>query len=355
MFQKRINKLREKMKNNSIDAFLIIGDENRNYLSGFTGNESFSLITLEEAFFITDSRYVEQAKLQVKGYSILEYIGKIIPYICEIVNSKNIKTLAIEEEVMRVSFYEDISAIFKGKIIKGEELLNDLRIIKDREEIDKIKKAASIADEGFNHILNFIKEGMTEKEIAIELEFFMRKRGAESLSFETIAASGYRSALPHGAASDKKIESGEFLTLDYGCIYEGYCSDMTRTIVIGEPTEKMILIYDIVLEAQNRALNAIKDGAICKDVDRVARDYIKKSGFGDYFGHGLGHGVGREIHEAPRVSKIGETVLKSGMVITDEPGIYLPNEFGVRIEDLVLVTEEGFEVLSTSPKELICL
>lgn len=355
MYKKRIEKLRENMSAKGIESFLVISDPNRNYLSGFTGNESFALITKEEAFFITDSRYTEQAEMQVKDYQILQYKGKIIDFISDLVNSKGIKNIALEEGIVTLSFYQELKGKYTGEILSGQKEIEDIRIIKSKDEAEKIKKAASIADSGFSHMLNFIKEGMTEREIALELEFFMKKQGASGLSFETIAASGFRSSLPHGAASGKKIEKGEFLTLDFGCIYQDYCSDMTRTVAIGEVSPKMKDIYNIVLEANRKALKAIKPGAVCKDVDAVARGYIEAMGYGANFGHGLGHGVGREIHEAPRLSPMCDVILKSGMVVTDEPGIYLPGEFGVRIEDLVLVTDEGFEVLSKSPRELISL
>lgn len=355
MYKKRIEKLREKMTAKGIQSFLVISDPNRNYLSGFTGNESFALITKDDSYFITDSRYTEQAKLQVKDFKILEYKGKIIDFIVDLVNSKGITNIAVEEGIVTLSFYQQLKDKYTGEILSGQKEIEDIRLIKSKDEIEKIRKAASIADDGFTHLLSFIKEGMTEREIALELEFFMKKQGASGLSFETIAASGARSSLPHGAASEKVIKNGEFLTLDFGCIYQDYCSDMTRTLAIGDVSSEMIDIYNIVLEANMKVLKSIKEGMACRDVDAIARDYIKESGYGNNFGHGLGHGVGREIHEAPRLSPTGEMVLKSGMVVTDEPGIYLPGEFGVRIEDLVLVTKEGLEILSKSPKELISL
>lgn len=355
MYKNRIEKLREKMSAKGMESFLIISDPNRNYLSGFTGNESYALITKDDSYFITDSRYTEQAKIQVKDFNILEYKGKITDYIKDLTDAKGIKNIALEEGVVTLSFYHELKEKYNGDILFGQKEIEDLRVIKSKDEIDKIKKAAVIADKGFSHMLNFIKAGMTEREIALELEFFMKKEGASGLSFETIAASGYRSALPHGAASDKKIENGEFLTLDFGCIYQDYCSDMTRTVAIGDVTPKMVDVYNIVLEANRKALKEIKPEASSRNVDAAARNYIADMGYGSNFGHGLGHGVGREIHEAPRLSPACDVILKSGMVVTDEPGIYLPGEFGVRIEDLVLVTDDGFEVLSKSPRELISL
>ena len=196
---------------------------------------------------------------------------------------------------------------------------------------------------------------MTEREIGLELEFTMKKLGADALSFPSIIASGVRGALPHGQATDKIVSSGEMLTLDFGCVYEGYCSDMTRTIALGQPDDRMIEVYNVVLEAQEKALEAVKAGVTGAQLDKIARDIIKDNGYGEYFGHGLGHGVGRMVHEEPFISIRGDKPLREGMIITDEPGIYIPGIGGVRIEDLILVKEDGYELLSNSPKELICI
>jgi Xaa-Pro aminopeptidase len=218
-----------------------------------------------------------------------------------------------------------------------------------------LRRAEAIGDLAFTHICGFLKEGMSETEVALELEFFMRRNGAECLSFDTIAVSGVRSSLPHGEPSDKKIEAGDFLTMDFGCKYLGYCSDMTRTVAIGKVTDEMKKVYGIVQRAQQTALEAINPGKKASDIDKTARDIIKYEGYGNCFGHGTGHGVGLEIHEAPTANPTGETVLKPGMSVTVEPGIYLPGRFGVRIEDLALVTETGYEVLSHSDKDLIII
>lgn len=345
------------MKKKFIDAVLLIGDYNRNYLSGFTGNESFSVITENKAFFITDSRFTEQAKNQVKDYEILEY-GKgnsFVDFLAELIKKNNIKKLGFEENVLSVSMYNIYKNKLKCELTPMENIVESLRIIKDEYELNLIRNAAEIADKAFNHMIKFIKSGMTEREIGLELEFYMKKLGAKDLSFPSIVASGIRSSLPHGEATDKKVSDGEFLTLDYGCIYEGYCSDMTRTIVIGEPSKKMTEIYNVVLKAQEIALKAYKPEASSIDVDATARQYIKQKGYGEYFGHGLGHGVGREIHEAPTIGYRSNIKLKPGMVVTDEPGIYIPNFGGVRIEDLLVITEKGSETLSKSPKQLICV
>lgn len=339
----------------NIEAALIMGNVNRNYLSGFTGDESYTIITNDKAYFITDFRYLEQAKKEVKEYEIIEYKSSVEFFLADLVNSLKIKNLGFEEDILSFNVYSKLKSKLQCNLVPLEGIVEDLRTIKDKYEIEKIQKAASIADDAFKHILGYIKTGITEREIALELEFYMKKCGASALSFTTIAASGIRSSLPHGVATDKKVKNGEFLTLDFGCIYNGYCSDMTRTVVIGNPDKKMVQIYDIVLHAQEMALKAIEPGVSGFDVDKIARDYIKSSGYGDYFGHGLGHGVGMEIHEKPRLSPKFNMKLMPGMVVTDEPGIYIPDFGGVRIEDLVLITEDGYKLLSNSPKDLISL
>lgn len=357
MFKKRIEKLRGLMNENGIDAVLLVGDYNRNYLSGFTGNESFSVITENKAFFITDSRFTEQAKHQVKDYEVIQYNKNTSfqDFLGELVKNNGIKKLGFEENIISFATYNLYKSKVQCELLPMEGIVEKIRVIKDESELQLIKKAAEIADKAFEHMLKFIKTGMTEREIGLELEFHMKKLGATDLSFPSIVASGVRSSLPHGEATDKVVNKGEFLTLDYGCVYEGYCSDMTRTVVIGEPSEKMIEVYNTVLEAQERALKAYRPGASAIDVDETARGYIREKGYGDYFGHGLGHGVGREIHEAPSVGYRSTEKLKTGMVVTDEPGIYIPGFGGVRVEDLLVITENGSEVLSKSPKQLICI
>ena len=234
-------------------------------------------------------------------------------------------------------------------------MIEKLRMIKTDDEIRTIRRAAEIADEAFSHILTFIKPGVTELEVSNELEFFMRRLGASESSFDTIVASGKRSALPHGVATGKTIENGDMVTLDFGALYDGYVSDITRTVAVGEPTEELKKIYHIVLEAQMRACSALKPGMTGKEADAVARDYIKDHGYGEAFGHSTGHGIGLEVHEGPGLSFRSDTVLKPGMVVTVEPGIYVPGLGGVRIEDDVLITEDGCELLTSSPKELIIL
>ncbi|MGG7164008.1 M24 family metallopeptidase [Clostridium ihumii] len=355
MFSKRIETLRKVMAERGLDAVLLQGDVNRNYMSGFKGDESYSIITMDKAIFITDSRFTEQATQEVKDYEVREYQRPFEAFLDKIVKEFNIKKLGFEENVLTYELYNSYKEVVSCELIPLNGVLETLREIKCEKEIEIMRKAQNIADKGFEHILKFIKPGMTEREIGLELEFYMRKLGATGLSFPSIVASGVRSSLPHGMATEKVVENGDFLTLDFGVVYDGYCSDMTRTIVIGEPNEKMKEIYNVVLKAQEAALKAVKPGISCYDLDKIARDIITEAGYGEYFGHGLGHGVGRVVHELPMVNFRSKEILKPGMVITDEPGIYIPNFGGVRIEDIILVTEDGYEVFSKSPKELICL
>ncbi|KXZ40073.1 Xaa-Pro aminopeptidase [Alkalithermobacter thermoalcaliphilus JW-YL-7 = DSM 7308] len=350
--ESRIQKLRNVMKDKNLEAVIIYKPQNRRYICGFTGSSGYVLITQDRQIFFTDFRYIQQAKDQCKGFEILE-ISKAEP-VTKYIKEMKISTLGFEDDFMDVSTYFNFTKELENtKMVQLEGLILQLRSIKDENEIKTISKAAQIADKAFEHILKFIKPGVSEKELALELEYFMKKNGALGLSFEPIVASGKRSSLPHGVASEKIIEEGDFLTLDFGCIYNGYCSDMTRTVVVGQASDEQKKIYNIVLEAQIKALEAIRPGITGQELDKIARDYITEKGYGSNFGHGLGHGLGLEVHELPHVNSLGKNPLQPGMIITDEPGIYIPDFGGVRIEDLILVTDDGYKVLSNSPKELI--
>lgn len=349
---KNIYKIRLLLKEKSLDGILLYKPENRRYVSGFTGSTGYVLITETDAKFITDFRYIEQATVQCDGFEIIETGNK--KTIVDVLNELTLFKLGVEEDYMTYGqFIELTNKLMGTKLVPLEGAILKLRSVKTSDEIKNIKKAANIADRAFEHILKFIKPGLTELDIALELEFFMKKKGASKLSFEPIVASGKRSSLPHGIASDKIIETGDMITLDFGCVYNGYCSDMTRTIVLGRADDKQKEIYNIVLEAQKTSLKAVKPGITGAELDVIARNIINDNGYGQYFGHGLGHGVGLEVHELPRINACGNVPMEPGMVITIEPGIYIPNFGGVRIEDLVLVTDKGHEVLSKSTKDLI--
>lgn len=350
----RIGRVNEILRSIGADGMIVASSKNRRYLSGFTGHAGYVIICREYLGIITDFRYTEQASLQCKGYEVINSGGNIVQDIIDTVQKYGIKKLAFEDTYMNVSFYDQLRRkLDDAGMIPLKEVAGDIRIRKDEGELNCIKKAAEIADSAFAHILGYIKPGVTEKDIALEMEYFMKKNGASGNSFDFIITSGSRSSLPHGIATNKRINAGDLLTMDFGCVYDGYCSDITRTVVVGKADIEQKKIYDIVIKAQVEALSHIKAGALAKDVDKIARDIIIKAGYGDNFKHGLGHGVGLAIHEEPILSISGERVLEKNMVVTVEPGIYITGFGGVRIEDLVVVGEDGPIVLSKSPKELI--
>lgn len=351
----RVEKLRKKMQEENLDSFLITSPYNLRYLTNFTGTTGLAVITLEKAFFITDFRYTEQAAAQAQGFEIIKNVGPIFEEVADLVQKEGLRELGFEETTVSFLEYSVLEEIIDAQLIPISGMIEELREIKDEEEIAIIEKACSIADLAYDHILKMIQPGMTEIEVANQLDFYMRSLGASGVSFETIVASGLRSAMPHGVASKKIIEQGDLITIDFGCYYEGYVSDMARTFAIGDPGEQLKEIYQIVLEAQLAVLEVAKPGVTGKQLDAVARDYITKHGYGEAFGHSTGHGIGLEIHEGPNVSVRAEKQFVPGNIITDEPGIYLPSIGGVRIEDDLLITSDGNRVLTHSPKELIIL
>lgn len=351
----RLNKLRENFAQNGIDGLLITSEFNRRYLTNFTGTAGIAIISENEAVFITDFRYVEQAKKQANDYQIVKHTGAIFEEVANQVKKLGITKLGFEQDHLTFAEYKIYEEAIAGQLIPVSGMIEKLRLIKTEAEIKIIKDAAKIADAAFTHILNFIQQGMKELDVANELEFFMRKAGATSSSFDIIVASGVRSALPHGVASEKLIDKGDFITLDFGAYYQGYVSDITRTISVGEPDEQLKEIYQIVLEAQMRGMAGIKPGMSGKEADALTRDYITQMGYGDNFGHSTGHGIGLEVHEGPGLSMRSTTILEPGMVVTVEPGIYVAGLGGVRIEDDILITNSHNEALTHSPKELIIL
>ncbi len=352
----RVEKLRELFGQHHMEAMLITSETNRRYLSGFTGSSGMVLITRSAQYLITDFRYRSQAPLQSPQFTVVEHGPVMMDTVAELLDKEQVRSLAFEQD--HVTFKDH--AFWTNKLSRVQlqpvsGIVEQLRIIKDESEIAILQEACELADKTFTHILQFIKPGVKESDIALEMEVFMRKNGATSSSFDTIVASGERSALPHGVASERVVGNNEFVKLDFGAYYKGYCSDITRTVVVGSPSEKHIEIYEIVLEAQMYALAHIKPGMTGKQADALARDVIVKYGYGDLFGHGTGHGIGMDIHEAPRLSALSDSVLTPGMTVTVEPGIYVPGFGGVRIEDDIVITESGIKILTSSPKELITL
>lgn len=351
----KLNQLQTKLDHESIDGLLITNPYNLRYITNFTGSSGVAIVTKDKALFITDFRYTEQATKQSPEFTVIEFRSSIQDEVRKQVEKLGIQSLGFEKNDLSFAVWDQYKQAIKADFIPTAGIIEDLRMIKTADELAIIREAADIADLAFKHIIEFIAPGKTEIEVANELEFFMRKCGATSSSFDIIVASGVRSALPHGVATDKVIEKGDFVTLDYGALHKGYISDITRTVAVGEPSDQLKEIYQIVLDAQLKACEQLKPGMTGIEADALARDYIVEKGYGDYFGHSLGHGIGLEVHESPSVSFRSEVKLLPNMVVTIEPGIYLPGIGGVRIEDDVVVTESGNERLTHSTKELFIL
>lgn len=340
-------------------AALVTSDINRFYLTSFKSSAGVVVITKKSAYLLVDFRYFEAAKkLESDILSVVCY-KKQIDAINEIIKEEEVNSLVVEKSSVTLAEFEFYKDNLNVQINNIEFSLSDallkMRCVKSDEEIINITNAQKIAEKSYTELLNYIKVGVSEYDIAVELEYLMRKYGAERPAFDTIAVSGKNSSLPHGVPSDKLLQEGDFLTLDFGAVYNGYHSDMTRTVAIKYATDEMKKVYDVVFEAHKCAAQVINSGLSCADVDLAARKYIVDCGYGDYFGHSTGHGVGLEIHEKPTVYKTNENVLESGMIITVEPGIYIPDKFGIRIEDMYLVTDDGAVDLAVIDKELIIL
>ncbi len=351
----KLEKLRGSLEKQHIDAILITNPYNRRYMTGFTGTAGVALITASKSLFVTDFRYVEQAESQCPGYEIIKQTGTLHEEVARLAKDLQLKTIGFEQDEFTYASYVKYKEAYDGELVPLSGMVEKLRLIKTNSEIKILKEAAKIADAAFEHILGYIRPGITELDVSNELEFFMRKQGAASSSFDTIVASGLRSALPHGVASSKVIEAGDMVTLDYGAYYNGYVSDITRTIAVGKPSDGMKAIYDIVLEAQLRGMAGIKPGMTGREADALTRNFIEEKGYGPNFGHSTGHGIGLEVHEGPALSKASEVILEPGMAVTVEPGIYVPGLGGVRIEDDTIITNEGNESLTHSTKDLIIL
>ena len=347
------------LESNDLDAMLLTGEANRFYASGFhsSGTDGVALVTRKKAYYFTDSRYTEAAERYVQGAELRE-IGRGRGYaalIEEVVTEQCIRRMGFEDAYMTVQEYERYHKALSCDLVPATELLWKLRMVKDDEELEAMIAAQRIAERALEEILEEIRPGVTEKEIAARLQYLMLHYGGSDMSFDPIVVSGANGSLPHGVPSEKKIQQGEFVTMDFGCIYHGYCSDMTRTVAVGFATEEMHRVYHTVLTAQLAGINAARAGVTGREVDGAARAVIDAAGYGAYFGHSFGHGVGVEIHEAPNASPGNENPLPAGAVISAEPGIYLPGKMGVRIEDVILLTEKGCRNITKAPKELLVL
>ena len=346
MFEDRLEKVRERMMSLQLDAFLTLNYENIRYLTGFSGSTSAILITKNGDFFLTDFRYRTQAEEEVKGFEIIEYKRQkngIIDHI----NSLGAKRVGFESLHISYSFFDNLKkGLNDVELIPCINIVEDIRAIKDPSEIKYIKKAVQIIERVFFKISNIVKVGLKEKKIDAEIGYQLKKAGSEGEAFDVIVASGERSALPHGIAGDKVISDGDLIMLDFGAKYMGYNSDITRTFVVGEPESRQEDIFRLVSLAQTRAIESIRPGILAKEIDAKARDIISEAGYGENFGHGTGHGVGLAIHEFPKITWQEDVVIEEGMVFTIEPGIYIPGWGGVRIEDMIMVTSDGCEVLT---------
>lgn len=352
--EKRIEKLRTLMEGEGVGGAVITSYQNRFYLSGFSGTAGYLIITKNGLYIVTDSRYTIQAKTEAKGFTLITAPETDYSKISEVAEKENLKSLFFEDESLSVSEYNNLKKCLRGiELVPIGDSITRQRAVKDSEEIKRIREAVRLADEAFSYTVSRICAGMKETEVAAIIEGYMRKNGAQKTSFETIAAAGERSAMPHRTATGMPIKNGDFLVMDYGCVLEGYCSDITRTVVVGAPSERQKEIYDIVLKAQLMGEMALMPGAKCAAVDKSARDHIAAAGYGGFFTHSLGHGVGIDVHEEPRLSQKSPACLGAGNVVTIEPGIYIENFGGVRIEDMALITEKGAEILTASSRELI--
>lgn len=342
-----------------LDAMLISSGHNLLYASGFeSGEDGLTLVSRQGSWYFTDSRYIEAATAQVTGAVVqMIHIGqKYVELLNQVIAEHNLKKIGFEDEYMCVSEYKKYKENLQCELLPAQEVIKPLRSVKDAGQVEIMIQAQRISERALDEALGYLKPGMTEAEVAARLTYDMMRFGARKMSFDPIVASGPNSSMPHAIPGERVIQAGDFVTMDFGCIYGGYCSDMTRTVVVGgQPTDEMRKVYQIVLEAQLAGIAVAKAGVTGQEIDGAARKVITDAGYGQYFGHGFGHSVGIEIHESPNANTTNDKPMPVGAVISAEPGIYIPGKFGVRIEDVVWIRENGCEILTKAPKELICL
>ncbi len=340
-----------------LDGLLLTSRYARMYGAEFDIAEGVAIVTKEGCRYFTDSRYIESASNHIKDFEVLE-VNKSCPYhrqLNQAISDFHVHTLGIEEKYLTLAEYLSYEKQLQAKLIPSQEKISAFRQIKEDWELERMRKAQEITDQAFSEVLTRLHVGMTEKELQAELIYCMLKNGADGLAFDPIVVSGPNTSMPHGVAGDRKLQPGDFVTMDFGAMYNGYCADMTRTVAVGFATEEMKRVYEIVLQAQTTAIAATKPGMLGREVDAIARGFITDAGYGSNFGHGYGHCLGMEVHEAPNSGPSGNQQMDVGMVSSAEPGIYLPGKFGVRIEDCVIYTEDGCENMAHSPKNLIIL
>jgi len=350
----RLTRLRQKLADEGLDAILITNPANRRYLSGFTGSAGSLIISQDLAVLATDFRYYEQVERQSPQFKLARIKGKFTDLLPALIGDMEIRRLGFESEDLTFALHGRLSEALGGGVefVATSGIVEGLRAVKDEDELAILRRAIALGDSAYSHIADFMAPGMTEQQVAWELESFMRTHGAERVAFEIIVAAGPNGAMPHAHTTDHAIQVGEPVVMDLGAVIEGYHSDLTRTVALGEADGRYREVYEIVLRAQRLALQGIRPGMTGQEADAIAREAIAEAGHGDAFGHGLGHGVGLVIHEKPSVGRLSDKdVLQPGMVFSVEPGIYLPGEFGVRIEDVAVLREDGLEVLSQAAKE----
>lgn len=355
VFNSRIDTIANSLETG--EAALITSDISITYLTGFQHSEGYVLITKDNSYFLIDFRYAEAVQKTVKHIEVVMF-STAFDSINDLLVKNKIESLLVEDKAVSLSVYNDFSQKLSVQVVnspKISDIISKSRLVKTSDEIEKLITAQKIAEKSYLEILDFVKPGVTEREISARLEYLMKLSGAQRVAFELITVTGKNTSLPHGVPGDTKVQKGDFVTFDIGAVYDGYHSDMTRTVAVGEVSDEQREIYDIVLNAHLTALKSVRAGVAAFDVDKTARDIITNAGYGEFFGHSTGHGVGLEIHEAPYAGQRSKDILSENMTLTVEPGIYLPDKFGVRIEDTVLVTADGFETFATMPKELIIL
>lgn len=354
----RFQKVADQLEAYGLDAMMVTSEPNRLYVTQFHSTAGVAVVTREKSYFITDSRYIEAAGKHISGAELRQNTARtsVTVLVNEILKAHGVKKLGFEDAYATVAEYDRWKKTLScEELVPAAKLITDLRVVKDQDEIECMVAAQRIAEKALQDVFSFIKPGVTEKEISAYLQYRMLCHGAQKMSFEPIVVSGVNSSMPHGVPSDKKVEEGDFVTMDFGCVYGGYCSDMTRTVAVGYATEEMEKVYYTVLEAQKAGIAAARAGVTGRAVHEAAAKVIEDAGYGEYFGHGFGHSLGVEIHEDPRAAVANDKPLPAGAVISAEPGIYLPGKFGVRIEDVIIVREDGCTDIMEAPHELIVI